>query len=112
MEIDYEKLAIDIGYSYLNGGIGYWEDGAGKLHSYDSMDNDYLKNCLNFVDRGIKEITNDEVGISKDIKKHLSKIIENVSEKDIEYAKTQISEILTDKKKELKECLKRRKTFL
>lgn len=100
MYIDYEELAIKIGYSYLNAGKGYWEDGAGKTHSYDSMDNDYLKNCINFVDRGIKEITNI-------IKKQLNKMYEEPSDKDISKAKKQIIEILKDKKSELKECKKK-----
>ncbi len=104
MYIDYEELAIKIGYSYLNAGKGYWEDGAGKTHSYDSMDNDYLKNCINFVDRGIKEITNI-------IKKQLNKMYEEPSDKDISKAKKQIIEILKDKKSELKECKKKRESY-
>lgn len=111
MDINYEELAIEVGYSYLNGGYGYWEDGSGKLHSYDSMDNDYLKNCINFVDRGIKEINNGENGINNDIKRHLSKMIKEPSEKDIKYAKKQIIGMLKEKKEELKECSKRRKSF-
>ncbi|MGN0143084.1 MAG: hypothetical protein ACI4AD_12720 [Roseburia sp.] len=111
MDVDYKELAIEVGYSYLNGGYGCWEDGAGKIHSYDSMDNEYLNNCINFVDRGIKEIKNNEYEITKDIKRQLSKMIENPSEKDIKHAKRQIVEILKEKKQELKDCKKRRKSF-
>lgn len=110
MNIDFELLAIEIGYSYLNAGEGYWEDGAGKTHSYDSMDNDYLKNCINFVDRGIKEIKNDENGITNIIKKQLSKMYDEPSDKDVKEAKKQIADILKKKKVELKECEKKRKT--
>lgn len=111
MYIDYEELAIKIGYSYLNAGEGYWEDGAGKTHSYDSMDNDYLKNCINFVDRGIKEIKNNENEITNIIKKQLNKMHEEPSDKDISKAKKQIIEILKDKKSELKECKKKRESY-
>lgn len=111
MDVNYKKLAIEVGYSYLNGGYGCWEDGAGKIHSYDSMDNDYLNNCINFVDRGIKEINNNEYEITRDIKRHLNKMIENPSEKDIKHAKKQIVELLKEKKQELNECSKRRKYF-
>lgn len=109
MYIDYEELAIKVGYSYLNAGEGYWEDGAGKTHSYDSMDNEYLENCINFVDRGIKEIKNDENGITNNIKKHLNKMSKKPSDKDVKEAKSQIVEILKAKKTELKECKKQRK---
>lgn len=111
MYIDYEELAIKIGYSYLNAGEGCWEDGAGKIHSYDSMDNDYLKNCINFVDRGIKEIKNNENEITNIIKKQLNKMYEEPSDKDISKAKKQIIEILKDKKSELKECKKKRESY-
>ncbi len=111
MNINYEKLAIEVGYSYLSGGYGYWEDGSGKIHSFDSMNNDYLKNCIDFVERGIKEINNDEYGITNDIKEYLSKMAKEPREKDIEYAKKQIVGILKGKKAELKECQKRRKSF-
>lgn len=111
MYIDYEELAIKIGYSYLNAGEGYLEDGAGKTHSYDSMDNDYLKNCINFVDRGIKEIKNNENEITNIIKKQLNKMYEEPSDKDISKAKKQIIEILKDKKSELKECKKKRESY-
>lgn len=109
MNIDFELLAIKAGYSYLNAGEGYWEDGAGKTHSYDSMDNNYLTNCINFVDRGIKEIKNDENGITNIIKIQLSKMCEEPSEKDVKEAKEQIAEILKKKKVELKECENKRK---
>lgn len=111
MEINYEKIAIEVGYSYLNGGIGYWEDGSGKLHTYDSMDNEYISNCINFVDRGIKEINNGGNGVIRDIKKQLSELIEEPSEEDIKLAKKQIVEILKIKKQELKEYRKRRNFF-
>ncbi|MBQ3512539.1 MAG: hypothetical protein IJA32_01895 [Lachnospiraceae bacterium] len=90
MYINYEKIAIEVGYSYLNGGYGYWEDRAEKLSSYDSMDNDYLKNCINFIDKGIKEIDDGTNGINKDIKRYLCEMIEEPNEKDIKYVKKQI----------------------
>lgn len=111
MDINYKELAIKVGYSYLNGGYGYWEDGAGKMRSYDSMDNKYLDNCINFIERGIKEINNDEYGITHDIKEQLSKTIKDPSEKDIRYAKKQITGILKEKKQELKEYKKIRKHY-
>lgn len=111
MNVNFEELAINVGYSYLNAGKGYWEDGTGKTHSYDSMDNEYLKNCINFVDRGIKEIKNDENDITNDIKRRLSKMSEKPSDKDVKEAKNQIVEILKEKKAELIECKKKRKSY-
>lgn len=67
------------------------------MHSYDSMDNKYLNNCINFVDKGIKEISNNENGITNDIKRYLSKMINDPSEKDIEHARKQIIRILKEK---------------
>ena len=75
------------------------------------MDNDYLKNCINFVDRGIKEIKNNENEITNIIKKQLNKMHEEPSDKDISKAKKQIIEILKDKKSELKECKKKRESY-
>lgn len=111
MDVNFEELAIDVGYSYLNAGKGYWEDGEGKVHSYDSMDNEYLENCINFVDRGIKEIKNNENGITNDIKRYLNKVHKDTSDKDVEYAKKQIIDILKEKKDELKEYKKKRKSY-
>lgn len=111
MNIDFEKLAIEVGYSYLNAGESYWEDGGGKIHSLDSMDNDYLENCINFVDRGIKELKNDENGITSIIKKQISRRYEEPSDKDVKEAKKQIIEILKEKKAELKECKKNRRLY-
>lgn len=111
MNVNFEKLAIDVGYSYLNGGSGYWEDGGGKVHSFDSMSNDYLDNCIKFVEKGIKEIENKKYGITSDIKKSLSKIYKDPSEDDINHAMKQILKILKSKKKELKEYKKERESY-
>ena len=111
MGINYKQLAINVGYSYLNGGYGKWEDGKGTINSYDAMDNKYLENCIQFVDRGINEIRNNKDGIVSYIGAELGKMIKNPSEKDIEYAKEQIIEILKEKKEELEDCMNERKHF-
>lgn len=111
MIIDYKELAIKVGYSYLNGDNGYWEDDAGKLHSYDSMDNKYLDNCIKFVNKGIKELKNNGDVITKDIKKHLQKQKEDINDEDVVHAKLGIIEILKDKKSELKEYKEKRKNY-
>lgn len=53
-----KEFAIRLGYSYLNGGYGYWEDGKGERHKISSMEDDYLENCINFVERGLEAIEN------------------------------------------------------
>lgn len=111
MVVDYEKLAISVGYSYLNGGIGYWEDGAGKVHSLDSMNNEYLNRCIKFIDRGIQEISNNENTIKNDIKKELSNIYNITGDDEIERAKQEIIKLLKIKKNELTECAERRKSY-
>jgi hypothetical protein len=111
MYTDYRELAIKLGYSYINGGYGYWEDGAGKIHSFDSMDNEYLSNCLNFVNKGINELIENKGEIKRDIKRQLHKIVKNPDESDINDARLQIIEILKEKKQELQEYINKRKSF-
>lgn len=65
--VNYEEIAKTIGYSYLNGGSFYWEDGCGNIKSYDSMNTVYLDNCIKFVERGIEKVKNSENDL--DIKK-------------------------------------------
>lgn len=110
-DLNVKKLAIEIGYSYLEGKYGYWSDSAGKILSYDSMDNKYLKNCINFIGKGIKNLKGDSV--DSDIKKQASKMLnitkESITEKDIKSIKKDIINLLKDKKNELVECKEKRK---
>lgn len=112
-DLNVKKLAIEIGYSYLEGKYGYWSDAAGKKISYDSMDNEYLKNCINFIDKGIKNLKGDSV--DSDIKKQASKMLnvskESITEKDIKSIKKDIINLLKDKKSELVECKEKRKKY-
>ena len=113
IDLNVKKLAIKIGYSYLEAKCGYWSDAAGKIHSYDSMDNDYLKNCINFIDRGIKELKGNSV--DSDIKNHASIMLniskESITEKDIKSIKKDIIFLIKDKKSELVECKEKRKKY-
>lgn len=106
--MDYNNLAIELGYSYLKDGYGYWNDASGLKHSYDSMDNDYLSNCIGFVQRGIDELINNKNNIAEDIKEHLSKSIKNPTLDDINLAKQEIIELLMSKKAELMVYMKNR----
>ena len=110
-DINIKKLAIELGYSYLEAKSGYWSNAAGKILSYDSMDNDYLKNCINFIDKGIKELKGNSV--DSDIKKHTSKMLkisnESITEKDINSIKKDIIHMIKEKRSELVECKKERK---
>lgn len=69
------------------------------------MDNDYLKNCINFIDKGIKELKSDFA--DSYIKKHTSKMLnifkELITEKDISFTKKDIINMIKDKKSELVE---------
>lgn len=109
--LDIDALASKLGYSYLDAGYGYWEDGGGKIHHYDSMDNNYIRNCKNFIDRGIKEIKEDE--IVKDIKRQTANMLnittEDITKDDLRYIKKELIELLKSKKEELKNCRKRRR---
>ena len=112
-DLNVKKLAIEIGYSYLEGKYGYWSDSAGKIFSYDSMDNEYLKNCINFTDKGIKNLKGNSV--DSDIKKQVSKMLniskESITEKDIKCIKKDIINLLKEKKSELVECKEKRKKY-
>jgi|GEM_PF-6223570 hypothetical protein len=102
--VNYEEIAKTIGYSYLNGGSFYWEDGCGNIKSYDSMNTVYLDNCIKFVERGIEKVKNSENDL--DIKRRLSMLndisIEEVSEKQLKKAQKEIINILKKKLNELK----------
>lgn len=112
-DLNVKKLAIEIGYSYLEGKYGYWSDAAGKIFSYDSMDNEYLKNCINFINKGIKELKGNSA--DSDIKKYASKMLniskESITEKDIKSIKKDIIHLIKDKKSELVECKEKRKEY-
>lgn len=109
--MNYEKLAISIGFSYLNGGNLHWEDSYGNIKSYDSMDNKYLENCVAFVKRGIEELKSPyDTDINSDIKKK-AKQMYNISLDDakLKDAKKNISDILANKLNELQIYIKDRK---
>ena len=59
--LNVEKIAIDMGYWYIEAGYGKWQDGGGIVKSLKSMSSEYLENCSNFVERGITEIENGQV---------------------------------------------------
>lgn len=103
-KLDINGLASELGYSYLDAECGYWKDGADRIRSYDSMDNNYLKNCINFIDKGIKELKGELV--TNDIKNLIGKI-SNISTKeikksDIKYIKKELTNLLKEKKVEIK----------
>lgn len=104
-DINIKKLAVELGFSYLEGKYGYWSNAAGKIISYDSMDNDYLNNCINFIDKGIKELKNNSV--DSDIKRQISKMInitqESISEKDVKSIRKDIIDLIKCLKSELVE---------
>ncbi len=52
-KIDCEEIAILMGYSYLEAGKGKWQDGGNAIHDIRSMDNRYVANCKNFIEKGI-----------------------------------------------------------
>lgn len=112
-DINVKKLSIELGYSYLEGKYGYWSNAAGKIISYDSMDNDYLKNCINFIDKGIKELKSNF--IDSDIKKQISKMTnitqESISEKDVKSIRKDIIDLIKCKKSELVEYKKMRDKY-
>lgn len=77
------------------------------------MDNDYLNNCINFIDKGIKELKSNFV--DSDIKRLTSKMLniskELITEKDIHSIKKDIINMIQDKKSELVECKEKRKQY-
>lgn len=77
------------------------------------MDNDYLNNCINFIDKGIKELKSNSV--DSDIKRLTSKMLniskELITEKDIHSIKKDIINMIQDKKSELVECKEKRKQY-
>lgn len=103
VDIDVERFAINLGYSYLNGGYGKWEDGSGKVYELNSMPANYLKNCSNFVLKGIEEIESGNIDkeIAEKIKDEYSEI--DFSNEDINDIKNSIIDILKSKKDEIDE---------
>lgn len=102
--LNVEKIAIDMGYWYIEAGYGKWQDGGGIVKSLKSMSNEYLENCSNFVERGIEEIGNGQV--DEIIKKGIQKQgIDNVTEELLDTVKTDMINILKNKKNEIDELL-------
>ncbi len=102
---DIQKIAIKIGFSYLNAGFGKWEDGAGNVHPYNLMSDKYLNNCKKFIDKGIEEIQEDGMQINSSIRRCLNDEFK-ISKDELTYAmlksiKKQIIVILKEKKKEI-----------
>lgn len=52
-------FACELGYSYLNAGYSKWENGRGEVLNLDSMKEDYIENCVSFIERGIEELDNE-----------------------------------------------------
>lgn len=67
------KFASNLGYSYLDGGRGYWQDVEGNIHEIALMDDGYLNNALAFVERGIQEIENGKM--ADDIKQNFKSFV-------------------------------------
>lgn len=107
-----EKFAIELGYSYLNGGYDKWEDGKGEIHKISSMEKDYLENCIHFVERGLDEI--DTQSFTDEIREHFKKFVrKHDKDKLLKHKKLKLTEsILKEIKKELKQTLKYKKDEL
>lgn len=96
--IDINQLASDLGFSYLDGGFGFWEDSSGRTLRCRNMDKEHLKNSIKFIDKGIAEIKDGSV--TNDIIKLLSKD-HKLEKDDIETIEKTLIELLSSKKKEL-----------
>lgn len=55
------RFACELGYSYLNAGYSKWENGSGEVLKLNSMRDEYLENCVSFIERGIEELENEFV---------------------------------------------------
>ena len=102
--LNVEKVAIDMGYWYIEAGYGKWQDGAGNVKTLKSMSSDYLENCSNFIERGIAEI---EKGmIDKYIRQKIMKQTnDDVTDEILVTVKKEMINILKSKKNEIDELL-------
>lgn len=105
-------FACELGYSYLNAGCSKWENGSGETLKLASMREDYLENCVSFIERGIEELdnesmdeeikktvisfarANDDEGVLK--RKHLK-----ATEAVVKNTRENLIKVLEDKKKEV-----------
>lgn len=93
------KFASELGYSYVNGGYGCWEDCAGKIHEISSMNSKYIENCIDFVDRGINEI--DEGRIDAAIKEHFAEFVKKMDkDKELKYKRLKMTDSIMESTKE------------
>ena len=102
--VNAEKVAIDMGYWYIEAGYGMWKDGSGIVKSLKAMSGEYLERCSNFVERGIVEIENGRV--DREIRQRIKKQIkDDVTDELLEVVKTDMINILKSKKDEIDELL-------
>ena len=102
--LNVEKIAIDMGYWYIEAGYGKWQDGAGNVKTLKSMSCDYLENCRNFIERGIVEIEKGKV--DKYIKQKIMKQInDDVTDEILVTVKKEMIDILMSKKNEIDELI-------
>ena len=110
------EYASELGYSYLDGGHGCWKNGSGEVYKIDEMDEAYLENAINFVNRGIEELENGEM--KNYIDKHLKQFVRKKDfNDDLKYKRIKVTKIMMErttneliealvmKKKELEEYL-------
>lgn len=107
-----KEFASELGYSYVNGGYGYWEDGAGKIHEISSMNCAYIENCINFVDRGLDQIDDGiiDTGIQELFKGFVRK---KDTDKELKYKRLEMTSLIMEStKKQLRNTLLAKKEEL
>lgn len=101
--VDAKEIAIALGYSYLDCNYGEWKDNSGTIKTMNSMSEKYLSNCVNFINRGIKEIEEGKIdGEIKDKIKSFSKK-RKISDECLETVKSQMVSVLKFKREQIEE---------
>ena len=113
---DITSFACELGYSYLNAGYSKWENGKGEVLKLDSMKDDYLENCISFIERGIDELEDETMDAyikksvisfarARDYEGILKYKRLKATEEVVESIKESLIEVLEEKKKEVESYL-------
>lgn len=120
LKFDIEEIVADTTYWYLACNQGEWVDAYNVKHTLDSMDEKYLKNCINEIEKGIafckQGYTSQKSGKGKEyvfesLEKILKKKIsmsDQVKDTLKKYIEERVTELLEEKKAEIQNELNSR----
>lgn len=102
-EIDMVELTDRVGCPYLYSIDGYWIYKKDRIVSYDSMNNSYIRNCINYISKDIQNLNQGNLDhtITRVIAKMVNILPEQITESELDLVKEKLLELLERKQDEV-----------